>query len=177
MDYLLSIWSWTGDNAATIIALCALFFTAWQISVTRRHNKLSVQPHIATFTLITDEGEGEDTRAIVNIVLSNNGLGPAIIRNFEYSFDGEKIKFNDTSEANKYMSKFAQGTCSIKQCSILKKMYVLPVGYEIVLVELAFPMTKNVSNEINEFLDRVDISVEHESIYGDNFTYTKQKHA
>ena len=41
-----NFWSWLSTNATNIIALCALGGTFWQANLSRRHNRLSVKPHI-----------------------------------------------------------------------------------------------------------------------------------
>ncbi len=67
-----------GEYAAEIIALCALIFTAWNIYIQRKHNILSVRPHLARFVCSDHNGE----IGTAKFELINNGLGPAFIKNF-----------------------------------------------------------------------------------------------
>src|SRR5688572_25280527 len=73
--------------SAVFIALLALTVTIWQAALTRRHNRLSVRPHLRIDWLVSDEGTDEK----VSVVLSNNGLGPAIIKRFQWKIDGKPL--------------------------------------------------------------------------------------
>lgn len=60
--------------AALIVSICALVFTAYQGSETRLHNRLSVKPLLLIDFVYTDKGAG--------FLLTNDGLGPAVIGSF-----------------------------------------------------------------------------------------------
>lgn len=77
--------------AAVMVAAFALFATLWQSYVTRRHNRLSVAPYLRfdvywTHTDIKEAG----------IYLANKGVGPAIIRSFSVSLDGEPSRYTSS---------------------------------------------------------------------------------
>ena len=68
-----------------IIAICALAFSIWQGMQTRKHNKLSVKPHLITCS------NNNDRKGFYKLVLINNGLGPALINKFLVKLDGKLI--------------------------------------------------------------------------------------
>lgn len=60
----------------------ALDLTQEQLELTRQHNRLTVKPYF-NFTSTTDSDKG-----LSQLILSNQGYGPAIIKAFELSVDG-----------------------------------------------------------------------------------------
>lgn len=68
---------------AIFIAIIALFISIWQGFEQRKHNRYSVRP-LLTF----DSYVSNKTRSIR---ISNDGLGPAIIKEFKVKIDGETI--------------------------------------------------------------------------------------
>ncbi|MGL6310944.1 hypothetical protein ACSZMD_14545 [Aeromonas veronii] len=71
----------TGDIisfCAAVIALSALGTSIWQGMLTRRHNQISVRPHIDCHTNIT---KGER----IDVVLYNHGVGPALFKKLVFT--------------------------------------------------------------------------------------------
>lgn len=68
-----------------VISLCAIALTSYGLYATRRHNRLSVTPHLTDYTnrLITNEG------LILSYDISNNGIGPAKIKSFVLFREGK----------------------------------------------------------------------------------------
>lgn len=64
--------------AAFIVSLCALGLTIWQALASRRHNRLSVRPHIISRWGKRRENEG----TYFTYELINVGLGPALVKEF-----------------------------------------------------------------------------------------------
>lgn len=71
--------------SSAAIALCSLGFTIWQGRVAQRHNRLSVRPHLTTWTYSDASNHG------YTLDLLNNGIGPAFIKTFEILVDGRVI--------------------------------------------------------------------------------------
>ena len=79
-------------NAETIIAalaffvsLLSLFYTIQQISDTRRHNRLSVEPHL---TFRWDE---DHEKQFYGLKVKNTDIGPARIKSFSLAVDGKIV--------------------------------------------------------------------------------------
>ncbi|MEP5613314.1 MAG: hypothetical protein ABJP45_13765 [Cyclobacteriaceae bacterium] len=62
-----------------IIALAAVFVAVWQVKILQDHNKLSVRP-LMDFLLVTNED------SVLNVSISNRGIGPAIIQEISYTY-------------------------------------------------------------------------------------------
>lgn len=71
--------------AVVVIALAAVVLSAWQASLSREHNRLSVRPYLDTFTSWVEDGQW-------SIQVSNDGIGPAVITNVTYTYDGKSYK-------------------------------------------------------------------------------------
>ena len=71
--------------ASIVIASCAVIVSVWHGWVTRKHNKLSCKPHLTTWNY-SAEKEG-----CYAVELMNNGLGPALIKEFLIKVDGKVI--------------------------------------------------------------------------------------
>jgi hypothetical protein len=67
------------------IAVIALSFSFYQIHLTRKHNELSVKPHMF-FYFSTSQVNGS---LKLEIYLNNHGLGPAIILSHEILFNNK----------------------------------------------------------------------------------------
>lgn len=72
---------------AILIALMALFISLWQGFEQRRHNRYSVRP-LLTYDI-------NSYNLTKSIRLSNDGLGPALIKRFVLEIDGEKLDAED----------------------------------------------------------------------------------
>lgn len=73
------------DITGSITALCALFVAALSLWTVRRHNSLSVRPHISIVRVIeNNQGMKE------GLYLRNHGLGPALIDKLVIEIDTKK---------------------------------------------------------------------------------------
>ena len=77
--------------AVVVIALTAVAISIWQgqlskkqLEISIRHNKLTVKPYL-DIERFTDSDKG-----ILEIRLSNQGYGPAIVKSWELWNDGKK---------------------------------------------------------------------------------------
>jgi len=84
----LHIKNWDADKwislSAMIVALCALIFSIWQGILTRNHYKILVRPLVTISGALNESGSGWK--------MGNSGLGPAIVKWFKVTVDGEPIK-------------------------------------------------------------------------------------
>jgi len=152
--------------SAEIIALCALLFTAYQIIVQRRHNILSVQPHITTFSNKNRNKEA----AQLQVELMNNGLGPAFINEFQVYLDGKPC------EANVAIDSLLKNYQVKKQVSVLTDDYAMPSGEARSLISIIFPFkTEDDMEKMEKRLDRLDLLIKYSCAYGKTKTYDSRK--
>lgn len=165
---------------AVVVALISGAFTAYQAYLSRRHNRLSVKPHITTWldeeekTEIGFTGKLESTYILCCDVM-NNGIGPAIIRKYTVYFDGKPI--GDNADI-KVLEKAIGGIIDAQKwncqwhVSITGKDYPFPAGERTALLRIKIPMHLQFDKTpYLELMDRFDAIFEYECMYGNKFTH------
>jgi hypothetical protein len=153
-----------------LIALCAVLFTAYGLAATRRHNRLSVTPHLNGCSNSSTTNEG----LVFSYDISNNGIGPARIKKFILFRDGkpfpkgngdyvESLILEHLGEQLKYQItySFNFGTdASLKS------------GDTCRIVEILFLEAKSQDKEkILKNLEGLDLCIEYESFYRQKFVF------
>ncbi|MBA3037825.1 MAG: hypothetical protein FP814_15205 [Desulfobacterium sp.] len=163
-----TIWKFMGNNVAEIIATCALLFTAFQAYCARKHNTLSVKPHLALSVSTTKEADA----SIFSSKLVNNGLGPAVIKKSNYLFDESHIK--NAFETHEYLKNTLKEQEFRLSASVIFEGQHIPAGESIILLEIRVPVNENlneddIEDDIKDTLSKFSIGVQYESIYGKKF--------
>ncbi len=148
--------------SAALIALAALGVSIWQGVLTRRHNKLSVTPHLRL--------DGHlDYRNPIEITLENCGIGPAFIEQFVLELDGKAIGGSRRERIAKLLA-----ALNLEQdvyfFTAVQGDSIKPGESQVLL---SFPDSANnvvVNETIREVLPRVKFFIIYKSIYGDRFT-------
>ena len=70
--------------SVVLIAVLAVVVSIWQVRISQEHNKLSVRPYMDFFY-------GWNNDRYLELQLSNQGVGPAIITSVEYFYNDEKF--------------------------------------------------------------------------------------
>lgn len=169
-------------DVAFPIALISLAISIISLFATKKHNLLSVRPYI---NIIHEKSAEYNTQqqslvGTLNIVLINNGIGPAIVENFDLFIDGERIMARDdqkweyalkkifpTDNANQTPEHFGFGVFN------LPKGYCIPSRERITLFSIKFTM--NMSQITQEALDRSRIVLVYKSFYKMPYTYDSDK--
>jgi hypothetical protein len=84
------------DVTGGITALCALFVAAFSLWTARRHNSLSVRPHLSIVRVIENK---EKTKK--GLYIRNHGLGPALVDELIIEIDSKKVvirKYQDLKQ-------------------------------------------------------------------------------
>lgn len=148
--------------SAAVIALAALGVSVWQGILTRRHNKLSVTPHLRL------DGHLAYDKPI-EITLENCGIGPAFIEQFVLELDGKEILGSRIERVIKLLAAL----------NLEHGVYFFTLGPGDSVkpgdrqVLLSFPDSANnlVENEkIRAVFPRIKFLINYKSIYGDCFT-------
>jgi len=167
-----------GKNISIFIAMVVAVFSGYQALLLRKHNRLSVRPHIASWTRHKEAAKkGQQS---LYLFVENNGLGPAIIKEMAISFDGQPLGTN--AKAGDLMAKIKEIieetdlNVHFDNGAILTHGSSLREGKEIALLTLDCHLTIGTSIEAFEtFIDRFDFSLRYKSIYGENFTLDTSK--
>jgi hypothetical protein len=173
MEYLIHIlpsepssadpWTIGTAVASTVIALTAVIFTWLQNRKADNHNRLMVTPHVSSMAIINNI----EKKLVMR--LENNGIGPAIIKDFSIHIDGKLVEGEDEVESALLLLLKGLPVSGWGHESLTRNSF-LPVGKKI---ELATIISEDLtSEEIRNQLDpRFKMQISYQSIYGDKFCY------
>lgn len=171
-----TIASYGADNIiagmAMLVALFTGVFTAYQAFLTRKHNRLSVKPDVTTWI----NEDNADGYYILRCDVKNNGIGPAIIRDYSVFYEGHKIGSNQNRKALEAAIEEkidAQSGIIRKSVAVFGKDYPFPAGTEQTLLEIQISNhTQFDKKPYQDFIDKFDADFTYECIYGKTFTHS-----
>lgn len=153
--------NWTDDVpaiASGIIAILALFATLYQSHLSRKHNRLSIMPHLA---IHGEEGEN----CTFTITIRNDGLGPANIEDLKIHRDGKKLN----AIGEHLITKAFEGLdmCELISLESISTPFILPSSQSIKLATIKYDERIDSIDEHLEKLLRIEIL--YKSSYGEKF--------
>lgn len=152
--------------ASSLIALCALCFTIWQGFLTRKHNRISYKPHLTSWS------HKELQQGIFALDVINNGLGPAVIKEFTISVDGEAIEGKGSSLVESAIRKIFAGKRYTAHYEFMGASYVMGAKDRCRVVVIKFEGTTiPTTNEVEQAIERTRLEINYESFYGDKFYF------
>lgn len=157
-------WEAIAGFSSAVVAFCALGLTVWQAFITRRHNKLSVRPHLTTWI------RSDRTNHLYQIDLLNNGIGPAFILSFQICVDGHAIVGERSEPIEKALRVlFSQYQFTSDQ-SFVGPGYSMAAKESRTLVAVQFhgdSLPK--SEEVDHCIKRARLRIVYSSIYDERF--------
>jgi hypothetical protein len=155
-------------NASETISICAITLTVCGLYATMRHNMLSVTPHLdgCHNKDMTPEG------FLFSYDISNNGIGPAKIKNFILYRNGKPTPRGNGD----YIEAVIREHLGERVYHQIKRQFnignnsSIRAGNTIRIIELLFPTAKpeDVEKIIKE-LQEIDLRIEYQSFYGQKF--------
>ena len=164
----------TDISASEITSVCALVVSVASLWATRRHQRLSVTPHLADYTnkLTTNEG------LTLTYEISNNGIGPARIRSFVLFRDGKafpKKKEGDYVETFVHEQLGKKLNYQITHSFNFGEDDSLKAGDTRRMVQIFFSGAKQEDREkILSLFDGIGIRIEYESFYGQRLVFDRK---
>lgn len=135
------------------------------LDLQREHNRLSVRPHLVR----ARKAQGKDILGYtISVDLINNGLGPAIITNFQASYCNKNYDSIQDAVSNAVLQNFEYEL----NATDITRNYAVRVGEAVNLGMLKVtgnPNNWNEPQEIDKQLEDVHLRIEYESLYGDVF--------
>ena len=151
---------------ALFIAILALGGTFWQGYLTRRHNILSVKPHLIMSHNFKVSGES------IKFNISNNGVGPAFITSFSVEIDGKEYDLNNVDEPS-----FLFKELGLNKDDYSWKMTIHEVGGSIQANSkdhiLSFPNCEELGDSyqnLRSALPRLKFVVKYACMYGNEYS-------
>lgn len=173
MENLDTVWNFFQSNWEGITAFCALFLTIVELRANRKHNKLSVRPHLGTFAFHdTNDGILEYT-----YILKNDGLGPAIVNRFSVFFSNKLLVENDVLETQeKVGQKISDHFAAKYYVGAYTKGAVVSAGESFTLLNIRMELlSSDQIGHLRNFLDNFDLEIEYSSFYGDEFSVSSKE--
>jgi len=155
--------------ATVIIAVAALWVAVWQGCETRRHNRLSVKPHL---TFLYKKAKGSD---FIGLFLFNKGVGPAIVDSFEIYVDNESIAEEGYGGWKTAIARVGLNEDWIYYYAI-RPNNAIEQGEEQVLLGISRSnQTPELLEKFHKAYSRIRINIKYKSIYEDSFeAHTKK---
>ena len=164
INYVIQFFKEYGEG---IIAACALSLTIWQAIVQRKHNRISVRPHLTRAT-DTSWNNGD---ACLKVSIKNNGLGPAIIKDF-------KVFYQNTECEPEAAIKKALGELE-KNCQFgtMGEDSALAQGESKTLLSVRFKTQHPSHIElVRKKVDTMDLYISYKSAYGEAWEIDTRNH-
>lgn len=151
--------------SSAVIALSALGLTIWQATIIRYHNRLSVTPHLTTWS------HQDAANKRYSVELLNNGIGPALVESFCICVDGQLLSGTGMEPIEKALKiLFPQYRYASSQ-SFVAKGYMMAEKEARNLVTIAFHGDKvPTPAEVEHATNRARLLITYKSIYGHVFT-------
>ncbi len=153
------------DIFAVFTAIAAVAVAIWQMWEMRKHNRLSVKPHLyfSTYSVL---GEAAGLR------VTNGGLGPAIIKSFSLAVDNKWI--DDTTRGGWLEASRLLGAEKIPlNVSWYSRDQIVKSGES---ADILYTPTETRTPETDQYLDklvkRLSVEIAYESAYRETFVAT-----
>ncbi|MDC5857447.1 hypothetical protein [Vibrio europaeus] len=152
--------------ASSVIALCALLFTVWQGVQTRKHNRISYKPHLTSWS------HKEQQKGVFALDIINNGLGPAVIKKFTISVDGEALDGKGPALVESAVRRIFADKRYSAHYEFMGASYVMGAKDRCRVVVIKFEgTTVPTSDEVEQAIERARLEIHYESFYGDSFYF------
>lgn len=154
--------------SSLIIALLALVTTFWQAYLSRKHNILSVKPHIAINTVtITSEAP--------RILILNNGAGTAFISSINLEYNDQSYSFNSKASIGLLLESIGVYENDLyrylyisDELSLTPNSNIELLAFPVSKYDLDFANNKSIIDKIRKF----NIKIEYSCIYNNNYIST-----
>ena len=155
--------------SAIIISLCTLVIFVYQTNIIREQSRLSVRPRIS----FTSSQNQKDSLIQFRHIMSNKGLGPAIIDSMALIYKGEYYELDMGEFLEEQLPKIKKYGRLLQSTSYVKGTTLRPGEQSIYYTFAAFPST---IEELAEYLevdkeqdDPFDFMVIYTSIYEEKY--------
>lgn len=148
------------------IAALAFFVTAVQTYTTHKHNKRMVTPHLG------GQWESDHDELTYQYTITNNGLGPAIVKRATYHFDGKTFSNPTHNQIEEILEKLFAPHDRTQSFGVYGINEYIPKGDSKVILGLAFKTTAvDMDKVIDQIQSRTKIEIEYRSLVGQKFSF------
>lgn len=147
---------------SAIIALCALLVAIGQLTLQRRHNRLSVRPFL-------DALSSRANHAPYKWTVSNAGAGPAIVRNFSMQVGNDTLTFPSLKMVEACLKSHGVSDIEFIHC-FEKGGYILQNAKQEIL-----RLSVQTATSCRAATAKISWLIEYDSIYGEHFTLQMER--
>ncbi len=173
--------------SAIIIAIVTAVTTIIQTRDNKKHNILSVRPHLNTIAESSQVNKLNKYK--YNVVLKNSGIGPAFISNIKYQLNGKELESSkdfDIIFKNNLKDKLKDFKFDYSLLISEFKTNVLHEGEQINIVQLnIYPKNSKLSNlerkilydvylYFTNYLSKIRTTIDYKSLYEISYTYDSE---
>ena len=157
--------------ASVIVASCAIIISIWQGMVSRKHNRMSVRPHLTTWR------HSEPSKGYYQVDLINNGIGPALIEKFCVTIDGKVLPGIELDVIEMAVKILFPNTLYTLSKAYVGSGYAMAPKERCTILSVQFMGNTVPSLETVEhaLLRRADLEITYTSFYGEKFKLETQK--
>ncbi len=146
--------------SAIVIAVASIVVTIWQGMEMRKHNRLSVKPRL--------EISYEAARDYFGYVLTNKGLGPAVITYRKFFIDGQELNYQGFSGYEDFIEKLGMKGHKFSSTSIYPGQTVLP-NERVNIIRFYYNDDDKPETLIPQIYRRVRMEIGYQSMYQEDF--------
>lgn len=149
--------------AAIVVAVAAIGVSVWQGRDNRKHNMLSVKPKLQIVFRA-------DPKSGAEIVVTNDGLGPATITDFKVLLDGELLDESPLQAIFQLVEKMGMDTIPFNLDPI--HSMTIRAGNQLHILKIEKQDGVDLSSIIStlvDYVNRTDLEITYESMYGERF--------
>lgn len=162
--------------AATVTAVAALVVAVWDNVQSRDYNRISVRPYL----VVEAQRETDSTRDRGEYVVSNQGVGPAVIRDVRLGFEGAGEGAETAEDWAELADEIRALGYNITGWTDLAAGR--PVGVDHTIPLFSFYIERaggdaegggaplGLGRDVQDLIDALRIEIDYASIYGDEFT-------
>ena len=164
-------WQMITGITGVIVASCAIIISIWQGMVNRKHNRMSVRPHLTTWRQI------DPSNGYYQVDLINNGIGPALIEKFCVKVDGKVLPGAELEVIETAMKILFPNNAYTLGKAYVGKGYAMAPKERCTIVSVQFLEKPGPSIETVEhaLLRRADLEITYTSFYGERFELETEK--
>lgn len=158
----------TPEIVISTLALACSLYALWQ---TRKHNRLSLVPHLE----LPFHREQSMLGIGFKLTLRNTGLGPAIVLDRWYSIDGVRHQSSRADPLEELIAQRLEGKVryQIKRHGLPGIGCILPAGHQICIYHVFLPGVKaEQEDEIIGLVEGIEFEGRYRSVHGDIFPFS-----
>jgi len=152
-----------------LVAIAASFATIWQGVLLRKHNRISLRPILRIESRVVED-------EMASMILTNTGLGTAIIKSTSLLFDGKILSKDFSISADELIREINFNSIKVKKHTLYSGD-TFSSSESHYLLESVYPLKDEESlKQIKNIFNHLTFNIKYLSMYGEEFELIDQHH-